>query len=156
MTARLDGDAVVVEGAGIELLRIKAELSATIGAYQVRIVKGIGLAFPASCIAATHQILQRLGPDPRLSKRIGVFAAHHPARLEAVEILAREDLPDLPGAWSSRLDPHQIVAVAAMTVPGLAGLCLFDEQGSGKTVMAIAAFDILKQAKEIDRRRRSP
>lgn len=151
MTARLDGDAVVVEGAGIELLRIKAELSATIGAYQVRIIKGVGLAFPASCIAATHQILQRLSPDSRLSERIGVFAAHHRARLEALQILAREDLPDLPGAWSSRLDPHQIVAVAAMTVPGLAGLCLFDEQGSGKTVMAIAAFDILKQAKEIDR-----
>lgn len=43
----------------------------------------------------------------------------------------------------SILDDHQRVAVAAMTDPLIDGLCLFDEQGSGKTVMTIHAFDRL-------------
>jgi len=48
------------------------------------------------------------------------------------------------------LDPHQLVAVAAMTDPYIAGICLFDEQGVGKTVMAIHAFDRLRQIGEVD------
>lgn len=41
------------------------------------------------------------------------------------------------------LDAHQQIAVAAMSDPLIKGLCLFDEQGSGKTVMTIHAFDRL-------------
>ncbi len=37
-----------------------------------------------------------------------------------------------------------------MTLPGLKGVCIFDEQGSGKTVMALAAFDVLKHGEEVD------
>ncbi|MHA4811742.1 DEAD/DEAH box helicase [Flavitalea flava] len=37
-----------------------------------------------------------------------------------------------------------------MTLPGLLGLCLFDEQGSGKTVMALASFDLLMENKAVD------
>lgn len=44
-----------------------------------------------------------------------------------------------------KLDPHQRIAVAAMTDPVVHGICLFDEQGSGKTVMGIHAFDRLKK-----------
>lgn len=49
-----------------------------------------------------------------------------------------------------RLDSHQRVAVAAMTDPYLRGLCLFDEQGVGKTVMTIHAFDRLIKMGELD------
>ena len=56
----------------------------------------------------------------------------------------------VPEEWIQCLEPAQVYAVAAMTVSGLLGVCLFDEQGSGKTVMAIAAYDILKTAKSID------
>jgi SNF2 family DNA or RNA helicase len=46
------------------------------------------------------------------------------------------------------LDPHQKIAVAAMTDVLIDGLCLFDEQGSGKTVMTIHAFDrMVKQGR---------
>lgn len=45
------------------------------------------------------------------------------------------------------LDPHQRIAVAAMTDSVVHGICLFDEQGAGKTVMGIHAFDRLKKAK---------
>ena len=42
------------------------------------------------------------------------------------------------------LDQHQVIAVAAMADPAIRGLCLFDEQGTGKTAMAIHAFDRLR------------
>ena len=48
------------------------------------------------------------------------------------------------------LDGHQLVNVAAMTVPGSPGLCLFDEQGAGKTVSMIFAFDELVRRDEAD------
>lgn len=48
------------------------------------------------------------------------------------------------------LDDHQVENVAAMTVPGGHGMCLFDEQGAGKTVSLIAAFDVLCQRDEVD------
>src|SRR6266702_3703011 len=48
------------------------------------------------------------------------------------------------------LDDHQRVNVAAMTLPGGYGLCLFDEQGAGKTVSLIFAFDLLVERDEAD------
>ncbi|MDE3102484.1 MAG: DEAD/DEAH box helicase [Chloroflexota bacterium] len=48
------------------------------------------------------------------------------------------------------LDDHQWVNVAAMTTPGGFGLCVFDEQGAGKTVTLIFAFDVLAARDEID------
>jgi SNF2 family DNA or RNA helicase len=43
------------------------------------------------------------------------------------------------------LDSHQIINVAAMTADEGFGLCVFDEQGAGKTVTMIYAFDLLVQ-----------
>lgn len=48
------------------------------------------------------------------------------------------------------LDDHQIVNVAAMTIPGSPGLCVFDEQGAGKTVTFIFAYDLLVARDEAD------
>lgn len=48
------------------------------------------------------------------------------------------------------LDDHQCTNVAAMTLPGGFGLCLFDEQGTGKTVTLIYAFDALVHRDEVD------
>lgn len=61
---------------------------------------------------------------------------------------ARECLKDVSGLET--LDPHQLVNVAAMTVPGGFGLCVFDEQGAGKTVTLIFAFDTLVSRDEAD------
>lgn len=55
---------------------------------------------------------------------------------------------DLPG--KSALDDHQLLNVALMTVEQGDGLCVFDEQGAGKTVTFIFAFDLLVQRDEID------
>ncbi|MGY1635424.1 DEAD/DEAH box helicase [Geodermatophilus sp. SYSU D00742] len=46
-------------------------------------------------------------------------------------------------ALVDRLDDHQARNVAALTVDGGWGGCVFDEQGTGKTVTMIAAFDLL-------------
>lgn len=48
------------------------------------------------------------------------------------------------------LDDHQWVNVAAMTVPDGFGLCVFDEQGAGKTVTMIFALDVLVARDEVD------
>lgn len=61
---------------------------------------------------------------------------------------ARAELSDVPGL--EVLDDHQWVNVAAMTGPGGFGLCVFDEQGAGKTVTTIFAFDILHHRDEAD------
>ncbi len=50
----------------------------------------------------------------------------------------------------SPLDDHQRVNVAAMTAPEGYGLCLFDEQGAGKTVSLIFAFDRLCERDEAE------
>lgn len=49
------------------------------------------------------------------------------------------------------LDGHQVLNIAAMTMPEGFGLCVFDEQGAGKTVTLIFAFDLLAARDEVDR-----
>lgn len=61
---------------------------------------------------------------------------------------ARELLGQRPDL--AALDGHQLVNVAAMTIPDGPGLCLFDEQGAGKTVSMIFAFDELVRKDEVD------
>jgi SNF2 family DNA or RNA helicase len=48
------------------------------------------------------------------------------------------------------LDDHQLVDVALMVAPGGYGACIFDEQGTGKTVVVIHAFDLLVERGEVD------
>lgn len=54
-------------------------------------------------------------------------------------------LPDL-----KVLDSHQIVNVACMTIKDSFGLCVFDEQGAGKTVTLIFTYDTLVDRDEVD------
>jgi SNF2 family DNA or RNA helicase len=44
-----------------------------------------------------------------------------------------------------RLDRHQLEAVAAITHPDVKGICIFDEQGLGKTVTTLFSFDRLRE-----------
>ncbi len=61
---------------------------------------------------------------------------------------ARRTVADSPGL--DVLDAHQLVNVAAMTLPDGFGVCLFDEQGAGKTVSLIFAYDLLAARGEAD------
>lgn len=55
--------------------------------------------------------------------------------------LARTLIPD--GTMTGTLDDHQAVNVALLTTARTWGGCVFDEQGTGKTVTLIATFDLL-------------
>lgn len=76
-----------------------------------------------------------------------VFAALQRIRREGAN-LAKRKIEDSAGLGV--LDQHQIVNVAAMTLPGSPGLCVFDEQGAGKTVTFIFAFDLLVERDQAD------
>ena len=62
--------------------------------------------------------------------------------------LARQMISDSEGL--NILDDHQVVNIAAMTLPNSFGICLFDEQGAGKTVSLIFAYDLLAARAETD------
>lgn len=62
---------------------------------------------------------------------------------EARKLVADSRLAD-------RLDGHQLVNLAVLTLPGGWGGCVFDEQGTGKTVTTIATFDLLAERGEAD------
>lgn len=67
------------------------------------------------------------------------------ARVEVAQALENPQVILADYGSLSRLDAHQVEAVAAMCVPSLRGMAIFDEQGSGKTIMALAAFDRLRE-----------
>src|SRR5262249_16722276 len=91
-----------------------------------------------------------LGPTPGIELRWGPEAQRfaenrrrckqvHPRLWEEVNLirhggrkLAEDYLGEVDGL--DVLDDHQWVNVAAMTLPDGLGLCVFDEQGAGKTV----------------------
>ncbi len=74
--------------------------------------------------------------------------AHHNrvfARIQEIKSCDIREVKRLLGGSDDLavLDEHQLRNVAAMTQPESWGLCVFDEQGVGKTVTFIYAFDFL-------------
>jgi SNF2 family DNA or RNA helicase len=62
---------------------------------------------------------------------------------------ARAQLADV-APFVGHLDDHQLLGCASLTVPDGWGACLFDEQGTGKTVTTMAAYDVLRQRLDAD------
>jgi SNF2 family DNA or RNA helicase len=89
-----------------------------------------------------------------LENRAAVRGAADVVLAEARRILAagpaaaRDTIAD--SRLAVRLDDHQALNVAVMTLPGGWGTCVFDEQGTGKTPTTIAAFDLLVERGEAD------
>ena len=103
-----------------------------------------------SAVAAVHECAREFGVDmSEFLESIGVFQAHEKARAKAMKIVADKDDSGIPGELGF-LKSHQKVAVNAMTQKGLLGLCLFDEQGTGKTLTTLAAFYSLKKSGQAD------
>jgi SNF2 family DNA or RNA helicase len=150
MEIKIQGDDVRVYESGLKLLKLKSDLSARIGAL-VSSGKDY-VSFPASALHSVNDLLSVEGSiaDVEVDNQLEKFKRHETARSNALSIMEGEVTPELPKHWQNILDPAQLTATAAMIVPDLLGLCLFDEQGSGKTVMTIASFDILKDQGEID------
>lgn len=64
------------------------------------------------------------------------------------DLVAKQYLHGIDGLQT--LDKHQLVNVACMTLDDGFGLCVFDEQGAGKTVTLIFAFDVLVERNKAD------
>lgn len=148
MKVRVEGDGVHIECTGLELLKLKAQLAQRIGS-QLTSGKDF-IKFPLSSLPIVADLIGSAEMDGEVENALDRFKRHEEARIRALEIIEINEQPTLTGDWNNVLEPAQASAVGAMTVPGLLGLCLFDEQGSGKTVMTIAAFDELRSVGEID------
>lgn len=142
-----DGE-VCIKCTGLEALKVKSQIASRLGSLLRSRLDC--LFFPLSSLPAVSDLIPINSTDEKIRRVLEAFNRHAMARVKAISVIERESLEELPYEWSSILDPAQATAVAAMTVSGIHGLCLFDEQGSGKTVMAIAAFDILKKSKQAD------
>lgn len=70
-------------------------------------------------------------------------------RLRDEFIVRLEQPANTQTRWDHVLKAHQKTAVRALTLEGLSGACLFDEQGTGKTLTTIAAFDIIFDQGEV-------
>lgn len=155
ISAQKIGEHIVVTGEGTAILRAKSRAEQGIG----RLVENRGrgkFAVPLRAAGMIADMLEEAGfadEDTREAVKCQAAAirAHEQARAQIPEILECRDIPpDFPQIGDIVLDPHQEVAVRCMTLEGLKGFCLFDEQGAGKTVMAIAAFAAIHKRGDIE------
>jgi len=152
ITLTIEESELTCEGDGMSFLSLKAKLSGFLGKGQVRTISPRLFSLPLTAAASAVSIFkEELGfvPDV-LSEQDRVYKDHSNARNEAMSIISEKRISPLELPWPEKLDEAQAIAVSAMITPSLKGLCLFDEQGIGKTVTAIAAFDVLHQRDEAD------
>lgn len=138
---------LVISCKGMTWLKIKTELNRLLGGG----VEGSNgeLSVPASSAAMVLTALPNLNLESS-NDYLELIRRHAEARVKALDSIKSHLTDLLPLEWTQILDEAQRYAVNAMVVPGLLGLCLFDEQGSGKTVMTIASMSILRSRGEID------
>ena len=147
MRANIENDIVSIECSGGEYLHVKAALTKAIGAALT--ARRNHISFPLSCMDIAIKEVPAIKNELK-DKPPDLFHKHSIARKIAMSSLDNSETKNIPECWCKILDLPQQYAVNAMVTPDLLGLCLFDEQGSGKTVMTISAFDILKRNEQID------
>lgn len=153
------GDRLMVEASNrTREGELRTRLSAVLGAPPRRGADGISV--PPHL---TPRLLESLadGVELKFTDEARRFAANramarerHPRLRVALASLPHDELVERAAAdetWLERLDAHQVRNVAMLTHPDCYGLCLFDEQGAGKTVSVIAAWDTLCARDEVDR-----
>jgi SNF2 family DNA or RNA helicase len=144
----LDGRALI-QVSGIRFLRLKTEIGNRLG--KISKYGKETIEFPANCLVLVEDLLDENAiNDETVRGYLQKFENHKLAREKSLEIMENLTVNGVSDAWLQLLDPAQATAVSAMVIRGILGLCLFDEQGSGKTVMTIAAFDILKNSGMVD------
>jgi SNF2 family DNA or RNA helicase len=150
MKVQILNNEVEITASGIEFLKLKTEIAKRIG--DISRSNQSSIILPISAMPLIADLLTSEARElDAVKKHIGSFEEHARAREKALEIVEQNINNGLTSDWEEILDPAQATAVKAMTLPGILGICLFDEQGSGKTVMSIASFDILKERSQIDK-----
>lgn len=149
---------------GADLAGVLRQLRARCGFGAVR-RDGSGLVAPASALGWLLDAEEAEALDVELDAsatrsleiRKRAVVAHDRYRQHVLALrdggldMARAALEGRPtGQDLDVLDGHQVVNVAAMTAPEGYGMLLLDEQGAGKTVSVIYAFDRLVDLNLID------
>jgi len=142
----------ICEGEGMSFLQLKTKLSGFLGHGQITNLGPKAFSIPLiAAVAASSVFKETYGSVPaELAGETDIYEKHRMARDEAMKGVEEDKIAPLPAPWPGTLDPAQAIAVTAMTAEGLLGLCLFDEQGIGKTITALAAFDVLKERGDTD------
>ncbi len=144
-------DKIIIEGKGTEFLRIKNKLIELLSDSQITHYKKGTLSFPKNLYYLAEELLEdqynTFSDEFNKQKKQNIIAhTDHYTAKQTIESIIEQGIAKTGNTfWDEILDPQQATAVSAMIVEGLLGLCLFDEQGSGKTIMSLAAFDILNQ-----------
>lgn len=148
MNVAIHDGSIVISCSGAEFIRVRAALSGALGS-KCKVERG-KVIVPLTC--ADVVIAKFPNADCSvLHTQLDASRIHMRAVSAANEGFRQHKVDRIPQEWSDVLDIPQQYAVNAIIHPGLCGACLFDEQGTGKTVMALAAFDILKTTNVIDR-----
>jgi SNF2 family DNA or RNA helicase len=152
-----DGRRLVVEAVERpDEARLRTLLTAALGAAPFRGPEGLGIA-PAltpRLLAAAEipEIALRFSEEARrFADNREMARSLHPRLLEVVRHSGHVKGAGLPTEWTGRLDGHQIRNASVMVARECYGLCLFDEQGAGKTVSVVSSWDILCGRDEVDR-----
>lgn len=150
ITVDVDHTARRLRLSGADPGRIRTELAAAgvrfrqrtdAGAVVADAWEGVGLLasdLPLEWTPAARRLADNRAALSHALERVRTAYATIPA--DGAEF-ARTLIAD--GALTGTLDDHQVLNVAMLTTPGSWGGCVFDEQGTGKTVTLIAAFDVL-------------
>lgn len=135
--------------AGVQFLRLKSAIGVRLGSLLK--TEKDKIIVPLSALFSIQDLLDdEAKAEGDVNEYLTAFLAHSIGKDKALQIVEDGNVESITTKWNAVLDPAQASAVAAMIVPSILGLCLFDEQGSGKTVMSISAFDLLRDAGVID------
>lgn len=146
MTVSLSDGRIFIHAQPFGLLALRAKLAGRISSDGIKWEnKKTALSIPVTAVNQVSDILPTEGMDAGVADLINLSLSHCNARIRFNEIVRTSESRALPGGWNEKLEQLQAVAVNALCVSGIFGACLFDEQGSGKTVMTIAAFDVLRE-----------
>jgi len=148
-------DGVVVRPTRPDDGMLRAELHARTGGAVRRRRDGYFVPFGVAGLLEEVESLQwDAGAKRAATNRARVSASHDRVlgRMREVQSNGAEAARSVlrKHGWVVRLDDHQVVNVAALTVTDGWGGCVFDEQGTGKTPTMIAVFDILHHRDEAD------
>jgi len=150
ITASVKADSwVCFTGAGREMLRFAACIHHNVRNECVRKSRN-EICIAQSAVSAVLKCTAEFCIDmSAFAETVEKFRLHEKARKEAMAIIVDNDHSKIPPKWGF-LKNYQKVAARALAQPNLLGACIFDEQGTGKTLTALVAFDILQKGKEID------
>jgi SNF2 family DNA or RNA helicase len=134
-----------------EILRVGVEFGDRAHVSQGRLIIPIEAAAEILRLLGTNLVAWDHGLLARAQQQDHLRTAQLRARLQVAGAL-EQPLTVLNGyPRLANLDPHQVQAVAAIVIPELQGIALFDEQGTGKTITTLAAFDVLKSQQRVHR-----